>query len=203
MPYIDDFSSPAVSRIQSQTLPLHFQDPFDMSDMPEVYQDMHSLPVLPAFEPPQVASKSVPQDTPACSVCGSSSGSIAVLEPCAHPLCSGCLTSALNIVGEKDMECAVCKAKVDDFKLQKLSLPSELSARAPQPPRNSVFLHEPLESGFQDFIDRAQGSSTPVTESKATRQQGSSNKVNERPVLRIDNVPWVCGCLLFFVRNIH
>ncbi|KAF5380147.1 hypothetical protein D9615_006103 [Tricholomella constricta] len=53
-----------------------------------------------------------------CSVClAPSPRTLAVLVPCGHPLCSGCLTSALNIVGEKDMECAVCRCKVADFKL--------------------------------------------------------------------------------------
>ncbi|KAF9003258.1 hypothetical protein BDQ17DRAFT_1355829 [Cyathus striatus] len=53
-----------------------------------------------------------------CSVClAPSPSTLAVLKPCEHPLCSGCLTSALNIVGEKDMECAVCKTPVADFKL--------------------------------------------------------------------------------------
>ncbi|KAF5350962.1 hypothetical protein D9756_008235 [Leucocoprinus leucothites] len=53
-----------------------------------------------------------------CSVCLTQSASnLAILKPCGHPLCSACLTSALNIVGEKDMECAVCKQSVQDFKL--------------------------------------------------------------------------------------
>lgn len=55
---------------------------------------------------------------PGCSVClASHPRTLAVLIPCKHPLCSACLTSALNIVGEKDMECAVCRGKVQDFKL--------------------------------------------------------------------------------------
>ncbi|TFK71848.1 hypothetical protein BDN72DRAFT_399365 [Pluteus cervinus] len=54
-----------------------------------------------------------------CSVCLSPNPrTLAILVPCGHPLCSGCLTSALNIVGEKDMECAVCKRGVEDFRLQ-------------------------------------------------------------------------------------
>jgi hypothetical protein len=58
-----------------------------------------------------------PQET-GCSVClASHPRTLAVLIPCEHPLCSACLTSALNIVGEKDMECAVCRGKVEDFKL--------------------------------------------------------------------------------------
>ena len=53
-----------------------------------------------------------------CSVClASKPTSLAILQPCGHPLCSVCLTSALNIVGEKDMECAVCKRGVADFRL--------------------------------------------------------------------------------------
>ncbi|KAG6844811.1 hypothetical protein H0H87_003477 [Tephrocybe sp. NHM501043] len=53
-----------------------------------------------------------------CSVClALSPRTLAILAPCSHPLCSACLTSALNIVGEKDMECAVCRGKVADFKL--------------------------------------------------------------------------------------
>jgi hypothetical protein len=43
--------------------------------------------------------------------------SLAILQPCGHPLCSTRLTSALNIVGEKDMGCAVCKQGVADFRL--------------------------------------------------------------------------------------
>ncbi|KAJ3878394.1 hypothetical protein F5051DRAFT_230511 [Lentinula edodes] len=55
-----------------------------------------------------------------CSICARRPPSLtrlAILTPCAHALCPACLTSALNIVGEKDMECAGCRAKVADFKL--------------------------------------------------------------------------------------
>ena len=62
---------------------------------------------------------SEPSSSPSdCSVClASRPSSLAILQPCKHPLCSACLTSALNIVGEKDMQCAVCKQSVADFKL--------------------------------------------------------------------------------------
>ena len=65
------------------------------------------------------ALTSVPEPSPTdCSVCLASHPPIlAILHPCRHPLCSGCLTNSLNIVGEKDMVCAVCKHGVDDFKL--------------------------------------------------------------------------------------
>ena len=71
-----------------------------------------TLPVtsdLISFEPSSASD---------CSVClVKSAPSLAILKPCGHPLCSACLTSALNIVGEKDMECAVCRQSVQDFKL--------------------------------------------------------------------------------------
>lgn len=69
----------------------------------------------PTAKLPQLSPEPAPTD---CSVCLlSNPASLAILQPCKHPLCSTCLTSALNIVGEKDMECAVCKRKVADFKL--------------------------------------------------------------------------------------
>jgi len=65
--------------------------------------------------PNTVAAAVNPTD---CSVClAIRPSTLAILQPCGHPLCSACLTSALNIVGEKDMECAVCKQGVSDFKL--------------------------------------------------------------------------------------
>ncbi|KAI0826455.1 hypothetical protein BC629DRAFT_1434869 [Irpex lacteus] len=69
MPYLEDFPSSAMAaRIQSQTLPLHFQDPFDMSELSEMYQEAHSMPVLAAFEPPRAAPPPSPPSSPACSV---------------------------------------------------------------------------------------------------------------------------------------
>ena len=94
------------------------------------------------------------------------------------------------------MECAVCKAKVNDFKLQKLpATPSVSISPKPMPQMNdfnSAYNQSfvgALDEGFQDFFDRAQGASTPV----GNRPQKSSNTIrpDERVVLRIDNVPWV------------
>lgn len=77
---------------------------------------------------PKSSTPSRPKD---CSVCLASSPSkLAILQPCGHPLCSVCLTSALNIVGEKDMECAVCKQSVADFKLMMISK-SDSNPRTP------------------------------------------------------------------------
>ena len=70
--------------------------------------------------PPTTSPVSLPpiDSRSECFVCLTPHPStLAILQPCLHPLCSTCLTSALNIVGEKDMECAVCKRAVADFKL--------------------------------------------------------------------------------------
>ena len=70
--------------------------------------------------PPTTSPVSYPPIDPhsECLVClAPRPSTLAILQPCLHPLCSTCLTSALNIVGEKDMECAVCKRAVADFKL--------------------------------------------------------------------------------------
>ncbi|KAF9447674.1 hypothetical protein P691DRAFT_760555 [Macrolepiota fuliginosa MF-IS2] len=67
---------------------------------------------------PTIPDLIAPEPSNDCSVCLClNPARLAVLKPCGHPLCSACLTSALNIVGEKDMECAVCKQGVEDFKL--------------------------------------------------------------------------------------
>ncbi|KAF5369333.1 hypothetical protein D9758_002804 [Tetrapyrgos nigripes] len=60
------------------------------------------------------------QKPTSCSVCSRTQlARLAILSPCGHPLCSSCLTSALNIVGEKDMTCVVakCGKAVEDFTL--------------------------------------------------------------------------------------
>ncbi|KIJ07340.1 hypothetical protein PAXINDRAFT_182498, partial [Paxillus involutus ATCC 200175] len=107
-PYPQSFSSAA------QTLVL--QDPFDgfgLSTIAESVPQHFHAPFPEMFDNSDTTSPHV-----ACSVCGRTSGRLAILVPCTHPLCSACLTSALNIVGEKDMECAVCQASVKDFQLQ-------------------------------------------------------------------------------------
>ncbi|KAF7797063.1 hypothetical protein EIP86_008255 [Pleurotus ostreatoroseus] len=189
--YPPTFSPPIPTQLHSQTLPLNLHDPFDISaTSDDLYYDAQASSM---FVDEDVLQPPTP--TPGCSVCGSSSGSLAVLDPCTHPLCSACLTSALNIVGEKDMECAVCKAKVNDFKIQKLSEIQRGSEEQQVNPAQTQTIRDAYQQafgltlggaddGFQDFIDRAQGASTPVASGR------SSHKGDERPVLRIDNVPW-------------
>lgn len=199
--------------VANQSLPLsltqHFNLPPDLSGLSEPSQ----LYETSFFPQPLEEPEEVPPF--ACSVCGASGGTLAlaVLDPCAHPLCPQCLTSALNIVGEKDMECAVCKSKVDNFQLHKSPPASGFKAgpttteaakkRASigstremnvlqglydtTPARSNGGLPE-----YDDFaMDRAQGSSTPVS-----ARRGAEESV----VLRIDNVPWV-GPFLIWART--
>ncbi|KAI0372029.1 hypothetical protein BV20DRAFT_940669 [Pilatotrama ljubarskyi] len=203
--YSEAFNPPA----HSQTLPLTFHDPFNNSNLSISAIANMSEPVqlyeTPQYFPPP--PRKAPASPTNCSVCGLAKGSLAILKPCSHPLCSACLTSALNIVGEKDMECAMCHLKVDDFTLSKTSFDVNSSMNS------ESRLHriieecseiEDFDSGigllpsafggrkediglFEDdpeFMDRAQGASTPVGGMHAARAN------SERVVLRIDNVPW-------------
>ncbi|KAG2003629.1 hypothetical protein CC2G_004218 [Coprinopsis cinerea AmutBmut pab1-1] len=134
--------------------------------------------------PPKVELAEPPTD---CSVClVSHPSSLAILQPCGHPLCSGCLTSALNIVGEKDMECAVCKTAVADFKLVTVKNPGNAKPGAKSklntdkstgdhffaPPKLDLGAslinaeHKELDSAFDFGFDFAEGirASTPKLE---------------------------------------
>ncbi|KAJ7599274.1 hypothetical protein C8J56DRAFT_186239 [Mycena floridula] len=95
-----------------------------------------------------------PEEAPtSCSVCSRANPSrLAILSPCNHPLCSGCLTSALNIVGEKDMECAVCKRGVDDFKL--ISLPAAPTSEK-RPPFGQLDVNRTNKSQRKEKQDEA------------------------------------------------
>ncbi|KAH7922714.1 hypothetical protein BV22DRAFT_1131223 [Leucogyrophana mollusca] len=121
-PYPQSFSS-------SPSHPIILQDPFHgpgLSTITESVQQHFHDPRAVMRPDATATSFSVSS----CSVCGRSGDQIAILEPCSHPLCSACLTSALNIVGEKDMECAVCHKPVENFHLQ---APSSADERASPP----------------------------------------------------------------------
>ncbi|THU94728.1 hypothetical protein K435DRAFT_724370 [Dendrothele bispora CBS 962.96] len=153
-----------------------------------------------------------------CSVCSRSQlARLAILSPCGHPLCSSCLTSALNIVGEKDMTCVVskCGKPVEDFTLKTVSATPggkdtnttmSVRADAKQDELGDRNFTAGLDSAFDfadadfDFpfdiegefdVDVAGGirtSTPPPTVSRAKAKADSS--VGEAVVLRIDNVPW-------------
>ena len=180
VPYPSSFS-----HTEPLALPLCLNDPFDHSEVS--FEDMDyphgtQTAVYRNLEPltPELC----------CSVCGSSGpSSLAELEPCSHLLCSACLTSALNIVGEKDMECAVCKTGVANFHLKNTGSKgsSMLTSVAPRgrltPAALDGLNKDDLANDFH-FFD-LQASSTP---NRSERHHVGDGEV---PVLRIDNVPWV------------
>ncbi|KAI0826538.1 hypothetical protein BC628DRAFT_1373054 [Trametes gibbosa] len=208
--YSDTFSPP----LHSQTLPLAFNDPFNTSslsisaiaNMSEPIQ-LYETPQY--FPPPPRKAHAEPAH---CSVCGLAKGSLAILKPCTHPLCSACLTSALNIVGEKDMECAMCHMKVDDFSLCKASMDTGIAMASEYRLQRIIEECNEMEEfdsgigllpsvfggrqgddaglfGDEDgFMDDIQDASTPA---RRTRPLGPAPAVSsEHVVLRIDNVPW-------------
>ncbi|KAL1943938.1 hypothetical protein VTO73DRAFT_3756 [Trametes versicolor] len=227
--YSEAYSPPT----HSQTLPLAFNDPFNISNLSISAIANMSEPVqlyeTPQYFPPP--PRKAPAAPSTCSVCGMAKGSLAILKPCAHPLCSACLTSALNIVGEKDMECAMCHMKVDDFSLCKASFDNGASMTSESKLQRIIeecSEIEEFDSGigllpsafggrngddvglFDDdegFMDRAQGASTPVREHHASGRNNARS--SERVVLRIDNVPWditppaIAQWLRYPVERVH
>ena len=137
------------------------------------YPDSESPYSLPA-PLPILAPASAEEKNGGCSVCGRLTGSRAVLKPCEHPLCSACLTSALNIVGEKDMECSVCRGRVADFVL----VDGDSTSSTAEGEKKTK--EEPKE--FFDHV-QARSSPPPITRSNKSKQVSST-------ILRIDNVPW-------------
>ncbi|KAJ3969107.1 hypothetical protein EV361DRAFT_951752 [Lentinula raphanica] len=169
---------------------------------------------------PTVAETPDATETPkCCSICARKPPALtrlAILTPCGHALCPACLTSALNIVGEKDMECAGCRAKVADFKLISIASDDPLTEQT----GSSVKAHEKKEnhdmilgnsteidtfdlSSMDEpnfFNDDNLRASTPPPKAKGMRRvsapaaepmpvQGAEND-GDPVVLRIDNVPW-------------
>ncbi|KAI6134786.1 hypothetical protein EV401DRAFT_1882536 [Pisolithus croceorrhizus] len=122
----------------SQSLIL--QDPFDaclLSTIPE------SLPqdFCPAYPDMQINATTKPTFS-SCLVCGRPGGRLVVIEPCKHPHCNACFTSALNIVGEKDMECAVLSPltqKVENIVLRIDNVPWDIT-----PPAIAAWLKHPV-----------------------------------------------------------
>ncbi|ESK91779.1 hypothetical protein Moror_10608 [Moniliophthora roreri MCA 2997] len=109
------------------SLPLHHPEPSDIHQNGYPVERSSSAPTMApsmrgASPGASLTANAVTvgdtQPPTSCAVCSRTNLTrLAILSPCGHPLCSACLTSALNIVGEKDMECASCKQEVVDFKL--------------------------------------------------------------------------------------
>ncbi|KAI0284619.1 hypothetical protein BGY98DRAFT_947819 [Russula aff. rugulosa BPL654] len=172
------------SHAEPLALPLSLNDPFDHPDVSFENLDYPHGANISGYHAPEPFAPEL-----CCSVCGNLGPSLAELEPCTHLLCSACLTSALNIVGEKDMECAVCKTGVANFHLRNTA-PKGSSLPSAGAPRGGLMSgafdgsnKENLVNDFH-FFD-LQGSSTPNRS-----ERNHPLREGELPVLRIDNVPW-------------
>ncbi|KAI0037140.1 hypothetical protein K488DRAFT_81365 [Vararia minispora EC-137] len=134
-------------------------DPFDGPPTFASFDDhVRQLSTLPSSPPPPLRERAY--DANCCPVCGNKATRLVALAPCAHVLCSACFTSSLNIVGEKNMECAVCRQAVKDFEMRTAPA-SETKA-----------------------LEQAQTQQQPV------RRQARMSDGGSGTVLRIDNVPW-------------
>lgn len=198
-PYPQSFSSAAQ--------PLVLQDPFNGSGLSTIAESVPQHLQSSYSEMFNVTSATSPHTT--CSVCGYSSDRMAVLVPCKHLLCSACMTSALNIVGEKDIHCAVCKMFVNDFELQTASdddaSASTVSQRrflvapdiASSPLQQRSVRGEPalLPSTFEPNPLPSLMSTIPLCNPQmhhlSTFAIAAQAQRAENVVLRIDNVPWV------------
>ncbi|KAE9384679.1 hypothetical protein BT96DRAFT_1007822 [Gymnopus androsaceus JB14] len=118
-----------------------------------------------------------------CSICARKPPGLtrlAILAPCRHTLCPSCLTGALNIMGEKDMECG--------SKEQQRSMTSTANTTSSEP-QVGVFDNMLSMPGRQSFRRRnspppkAKGASSSTV--NVDKQEG-----RDAVVLRIDNVRW-------------
>ncbi|KLO16116.1 hypothetical protein SCHPADRAFT_938160 [Schizopora paradoxa] len=143
-----------------------------------------------------------------CAVCSASSCTLSVLSPCGHVICSSCLTGALNIIGEKDMRCATCEEKVDDFKLltpvitkamdgdkDESEVESSCSQTSDQE-RESEKTTTLLPSAFENASPGNGKKLFEVVQSLPANYVAQDNLPQQHcsgtqpAVLRIDNVPW-------------
>ncbi len=147
-----------------------------------------------------------------CAVCSASSCTLSVLHPCGHVVCSSCLTGALNIIGEKDMRCASCEEKVDDFKLLTSVVitkakDGEKDAKAIESTPSQTYGNLEDDDERPSLLPSAIGNASPgngkrlfevvqplppnyvAHEANISSQSNSSG--SQPAVLRIDNVPWV------------
>ncbi|VDC07370.1 unnamed protein product [Peniophora sp. CBMAI 1063] len=183
-PVSDLFDIDENDHAQHQQYPLSFSasharnrtvdgfEEFELAPPKFYHQRQASFDSMDEYQEPQPQQQQQPPaqvDPAACPVCGNRASTLVALAPCAHVLCSACFTSALNIVGEKNMECAVCRCAVDNFQMK----PAPAStAAAPVQQRPS-----PQQQQQPSYT-------------RQTSRSSLSNDKNNSTVLRIDNVPW-------------
>lgn len=107
-----------------------------------------------------------------CVACDSATDDLVILSPCGHFICSRCLTSSLNIVGEKQFACMRCRVPVKDFSFVSASdlglYWSTLSAKQSKSSNISTTKH--------------------MTQSDTSKPSPSDELLS---VIRLDDVPWV------------
>ncbi|KAK0445125.1 hypothetical protein EV421DRAFT_1797689 [Armillaria borealis] len=170
LPHYQDHSLPAISasRTLANQEPGHVSMPLPVTQSKSSTQGPYHMPAKTPVPEPQ-------SNPVSCSVCSRHNPPrLAILVPCNHPLCSACLTSALNIVGEKDMECAVCKNSVEDFKLISGSGPAEKKPKADRRSFSSVESNHDQRSGSDDeHIGRGKSFMDPLFSSPGSAVSAS------------------------------
>ncbi|KAG8977481.1 hypothetical protein FRB90_008781, partial [Tulasnella sp. 427] len=131
-----------------------------------------------------------------CSGCGSSYSSssnivtLSNLQPCNHAICHQCFTGMLNIVGEKGLECPLCKSQVTSFDVRNggwsgaPSLPA-----ASEVPTTTITTTAPSKTK-QPTLKSKQKPSTNRLSTLLTANDVFTSPACPLPVLRIDNLPW-------------
>ncbi|EIN08843.1 hypothetical protein PUNSTDRAFT_143545 [Punctularia strigosozonata HHB-11173 SS5] len=202
-------------------------DPFHVPLAPMIepqFQDRHLDPRLHTFydvgtldlQHGNEELPAPPLDEPSCAVCGLETRKLAILDPCGHEVCSACLTSALNIVGEKDMRCAVCNEAVENFHLQvgntsgdTSGTPSSATSTPPSRSRATSGTRSRVPSANHSILLPSAFDKSATSERKvsnggsiydhaspargamtSTPVMGRQLRGGECVVLRIDNVPW-------------
>ncbi|KAL5514336.1 hypothetical protein ACEPAG_2424 [Sanghuangporus baumii] len=161
-------------------------------------------------QPTAVSNTDIDNEAPnenMCSVCSAVSSPLSFLDPCGHLVCSSCLTSSLNIVGEKDLSCATCDKPVRNFSLL---TPLKIAASIPKESENADSSNmnseeekneaiRLLPSVMEDLsIRRDVIANQEIASVESASQKNSpvpklyciDNRVRDVAVLRIDNVPW-------------
>lgn len=220
-PYHETFGSPITLRDENDTflaktkrcisapfIASRFYDAYDDEEDDGEFED-DGLPSGPkssrmrtisVSSQPTLVGENASKDV--CSVCSASTSPLSILIPCNHLICSSCLTSSLNIVGEKDMRCATCEDPVENFKL---ITPLRIGSSVIGANGNSNAMkhsnpNQLLPSAFDNLIikegegnkhNQKHYEGHPVQNGSVAPSGFHSNYEGDIAVLRVDNVPWV------------
>lgn len=155
-----------------------------------------SLP-LPAspVSPIQTLSKPTPspvttttEHQATCAACSRVLSSAALLSPCAHLVCSPCLTGCLNAAGDKSMDCMACKSPIVTFELTSVIVSASGNA-LPVPQVVAASVAAAAQHARANATIEPVGPPAPLVK-PISASLGVYNTQAEPCVLRIDNVPW-------------